>query len=64
MLSRFNKMVVMGIGQLGVPVAKYVKERGFDTYGYDSSAKALDCAEKTAEIKHHLIAVLRILMYL
>lgn len=32
-------------------VAKYVKERGFDTYGYDISIKAVDRAKKTAEIK-------------
>ena len=30
MLSRFNKILVIGLGQLGLPVIKYVKERGFD----------------------------------
>ena len=51
MLSRFNKILVIGLGQLGLPVIKYVKERGFDIYGYDSSANAIDRAEKIAEIK-------------
>jgi phosphoglycerate dehydrogenase-like enzyme len=37
--SQFNKVLVVGLGQLGLPVAKYVKERGFDTYGYDISPK-------------------------
>ncbi len=52
MLSRFNRILVIGLGQLGLPVAKYVKERGFDAYGYDISIKAVDRAEKIAEIKH------------
>jgi UDP-N-acetyl-D-mannosaminuronic acid dehydrogenase len=51
MQSRFNKILVIGLGQLGLPVAKYVKERGFDIYGYDISTKAIDRAEKIAEIK-------------
>ena len=36
---------------MGLPVIKYVKERGFDIYGYDSIANAIDRAEKIAEIK-------------
>ncbi|MGI8833980.1 MAG: winged helix-turn-helix domain-containing protein, partial [Nitrososphaeraceae archaeon] len=35
--SHFNKILVIGLGQLGLPVAKYVKDRGFDVYGYDIS---------------------------
>src|SRR5215472_8167881 len=50
-LSRFNKIIIVGLGQLGFPVAKYVKERGFDTYGYDISTKAMERAEKIAGIK-------------
>ena len=46
--SQFNKVLVVGLGQLGLPVAKYVKERGFDTYGYDISPKAVEMAQKTA----------------
>src|ERR671933_946473 len=47
-----NKVLIIGLGQLGLPVAKYVKEKGFDdVYGYDISPKAMDRAEKTAGIK-------------
>jgi UDP-N-acetyl-D-mannosaminuronic acid dehydrogenase len=49
--SRFNKVLVVGLGQLGLPVAKYVKERGFDTYGYDISPKAVEMAQKTGAIE-------------
>jgi UDP-N-acetyl-D-mannosaminuronic acid dehydrogenase len=34
-----------------LPVAKYVKERAFDTYGYDISPKAVEMAQKTAAIE-------------
>jgi UDP-N-acetyl-D-mannosaminuronate dehydrogenase len=47
----FNKILVIGLGQLGLPVAKYIKGRGFDVYGYDISPKAIERAEKTAGIK-------------
>ena len=50
-LGHFNKILVIGLGQLGLPVAKYVKDRGFDVYGYDISTKALERAEKTAGVK-------------
>jgi UDP-N-acetyl-D-mannosaminuronic acid dehydrogenase len=50
--AQFNKILIVGLGQLGLPVAKYVKEKGFDdVYGYDISPKAIDRAEKTAGIK-------------
>src|ERR671932_2064152 len=49
---KFNKILIVGLGQLGLPVAKYVKEKGFDdVYGYDISPKAIDRAEKTAGIR-------------
>src|SRR5947208_3685086 len=51
LLVHFNKVLIVGLGQLGLPVAKYVKERGFDTYGYDISTNAMDRAEKIAGIK-------------
>ena len=51
MLSLFTKILVIGLGQLGLPVIKYVKERGFDAYGYDINTKAIDRAERIAEIK-------------
>ncbi|HEU4445258.1 MAG TPA: NAD(P)-binding domain-containing protein, partial [Nitrososphaeraceae archaeon] len=47
----FDKVLVIGLGQLGLPVATYVKDRGFDVYGYDISTRALERAEKTAGIK-------------
>jgi UDP-N-acetyl-D-mannosaminuronic acid dehydrogenase len=50
-LSRFGKVLIIGLGQLGLPVAKYVKERGFDVYGYDISQKAVQRAEKIAAIR-------------
>jgi len=48
---RFDKVLIIGLGQLGLPVAKYVKERGFDAYGYDISTNAMDRAQKIAGIK-------------
>ena len=47
----YNKVVVIGLGQLGLPVAKYVKEKGFDTYGYDINEKAMQIAESNYGIK-------------
>ncbi len=49
--NEFNKVLIIGLGQLGLPVARYVKERGFDAYGYDISTNAMDRAEKIAGIK-------------
>ena len=43
-----KKVLIIGLGQLGLPVAKYVKEKGFDVYGYDISQKAIQRAEKIA----------------
>jgi len=45
---RGNKVLVIGLGQLGLPVPKYVKERGFETYGYDISPKAGELAQRIA----------------
>jgi len=44
-------ILIVGLGQQGLPVAIYVKERGFETYGYDVNPKAMDFAEQTAGIK-------------
>jgi UDP-N-acetyl-D-mannosaminuronic acid dehydrogenase len=47
----YNKVVIIGLGQLGLPVAKYVKEHGFDTYGYDINQKTMQSAETNYGIK-------------
>ena len=49
--KKTHKVVVIGLGQLGLPVAKYVKEKGFDVYGYDISEKAMAVAESNFGIK-------------
>ena len=46
-----NKVVVIGLGQLGLPVAKYVKEKGFDTFGYDINQTTMEIAESKYGIK-------------
>jgi UDP-N-acetyl-D-mannosaminuronate dehydrogenase len=48
---RNSRVLIIGLGQLGLPIAKYVKERGFDVYGYDIERKAIERAEKIASIK-------------
>jgi UDP-N-acetyl-D-mannosaminuronic acid dehydrogenase len=45
------KVLVIGLGQLGLAAAKYVKERGFDTYGYDINTEAMEIAHRSAGIK-------------
>jgi UDP-N-acetyl-D-mannosaminuronic acid dehydrogenase len=47
-----NKVLIIGLGQLGLPAARYVREIGFDTYGYDINAKAIEIAERTIGIRH------------
>jgi len=47
----FEKVLVVGLGQLGLPVAKYVKGKGFDTYGYDINPHALEFAFENYGIK-------------
>jgi UDP-N-acetyl-D-mannosaminuronic acid dehydrogenase len=49
--TQFNKVLIIGLGQLGLPVAKYVSGKGFDTFGYDISGRAIERAEKTASVK-------------
>ena len=50
-LRRFEKALVVGLGQLGLPVAKYLTERGFETYGYDINNTAMERAEKVASVR-------------
>ena len=50
--SSNSKILVIGLGQLGLHVAKYVKDRGgFDTYGYDHQYKLAvrSCTENSLE---------------
>jgi 3-hydroxyisobutyrate dehydrogenase-like beta-hydroxyacid dehydrogenase len=47
----FSKVLIIGLGQLGLAAAKYVKERGFDTYGYDINTDAMKIAHGSAGIK-------------
>ena len=49
--TSFEKILVVGLGQLGLPVAKYVKEKGFDVYGYDNNPLVVESAEKQYGIK-------------
>ncbi|MGI0044426.1 MAG: hypothetical protein ACRD47_12015 [Nitrososphaeraceae archaeon] len=47
-----KKVLIIGLGQLGLPVAKYIKDNtSFDVYGYDISQKAMEHAEKIASIR-------------
>jgi 3-hydroxyisobutyrate dehydrogenase-like beta-hydroxyacid dehydrogenase len=46
-----SKVLIIGLGQLGLASAKYVKERGFDTYGYDINTEAMAAAHRNAGIK-------------
>jgi UDP-N-acetyl-D-mannosaminuronic acid dehydrogenase len=48
---QINKVLVIGLGQLGLPVAKYVKQKGFETYGYDMNSERMKQAEKNYGIK-------------
>jgi UDP-N-acetyl-D-mannosaminuronate dehydrogenase len=49
--SQIKKVLVIGLGQLGLPVAKYVKDRGFETFGYDINPLRMQDAEKSFGIK-------------
>ena len=49
--SQIKKVLVIGLGQLGLPVAKYVKERGFETFAYDINPLRMRDAEKNFGIK-------------
>jgi UDP-N-acetyl-D-mannosaminuronic acid dehydrogenase len=49
-VEKFKKVLVIGLGQLGLPVAKYILDKGFETFGFDVSAKVMKLA-KTCGIK-------------
>jgi UDP-N-acetyl-D-mannosaminuronic acid dehydrogenase len=46
-----EKVLVIGLGQLGLPVAKYIKEKGFDTYGFDINSRTMEAASMNYGIK-------------
>ena len=43
--TRWKKVLIVGLGQVGLPVAKYVNEKGFDAYGFDISDRACEYAK-------------------
>ncbi len=47
---RADKVLIIGLGQLGLPVAQYVKQRGFNVNGYDVNPEAVDRAKRVASI--------------
>ena len=49
-LEKFKKVLVIGLGQLGLPVAKYILDKGFETFGFDVSTEVMKLA-KTCGIK-------------
>lgn len=49
--AQIKNVLVIGLGQLGLPVAKYVKESGFQTFGYDINPLREENAEKDYGIK-------------
>ena len=49
--AQIRKVLIIGLGQLGLPVAKYVKESGFETFGYDINPLRAENAEKNYGIK-------------
>jgi UDP-N-acetyl-D-mannosaminuronic acid dehydrogenase len=46
-----KKVLVIGLGQLGLPVAQYVLAKGFDVYGYDINNETMMRAKKKIGIK-------------
>src|SRR6266498_6138518 len=45
--TQIKNVLVIGLGQLGLPVAKYVKESGFETFGYDINPLRQENEENT-----------------
>lgn len=48
---KVKKVLVIGLGQLGLPVAKYILSKGFDVSGYDISNETMIQAKKNIGIK-------------
>jgi nucleotide sugar dehydrogenase len=46
-----QKVCVVGLGQIGFPVAEYVSEKGVDVWGYDVSHAAVERFSKKGRVK-------------
>lgn len=49
--TKSKKVLVIGLGQLGLPVAKHVNDKGFDVYGYDINSESMLRARERIGIK-------------
>ena len=49
--TKLKKVLIIGLGQLGLPVAKYVNDKGFDVYGYDINSESMLRAQEKTGIK-------------
>ena len=49
--TQSKKVLVIGLGQLGLPVAKYIYDKGFDVYGYDINSESMRRAQEKIGIK-------------
>jgi nucleotide sugar dehydrogenase len=45
------KVVVLGLGQIGLPVAQYVQAKGLEVYGYDINPNTVERVSKTEKFK-------------
>lgn len=45
------KVGIVGLGQIGFPVAQYAQAKGLEVYGYDINPKTVDCATKAGNFK-------------
>ena len=45
------KVCVLGLGEVGLPTAKYILSRGFEVYGYDISSTAIKRAKEEGVLK-------------
>lgn len=45
------KTCVLGLGEVGLPTAKYIADLGIEVYGYDIDGKAIEVAQKNGILK-------------
>ena len=53
-----SKILVIGLGQLGLPVAKYIQDKGFDVYGYDINPLMMKKRVKQDWVKKQLLILI------